>query len=78
MSAVPPSRWSRRSTRASRGETSHKGNFARGKIVDSADHTSLIHGYHFGQDRLRVLQAPGIVAHIGDNGALKQPGGRQY
>jgi len=48
----------------------HKGDFARGEIVDSADHTNLVLGYHFGQDWLRVLQALRIVAHVGDNGAL--------
>lgn len=48
----------------------HKGDLARGKIVDGADHPNLILGYHFGQDWLRVLQALGVVAHVGDNGAL--------
>jgi hypothetical protein len=37
----------------------HKDDLARGKIVDGADHTNLILGYHFGQDWLRVLQALG-------------------
>ena len=55
-----------------------KRDFARGKIIDGADHTNFILGYHFGQDWLGVLQAFDVVAHIGDNGALKQPGGRQY
>ena len=50
----------------------HKRDFAGGKIIDGADHTNLIPGDHFGQDWLRVLQALGVVAHVGDNGALLQ------
>jgi hypothetical protein len=52
------------------GRPLDKGDFARGKIVDSADHTNLFLGYHFGQDWLRALQALSVVAHVGDNGAL--------
>lgn len=48
----------------------HKGDLARGKIVNGANHTNLILGYHSGQDRRCVLQALGVVAHVGDNGAL--------
>ena len=47
-----------------------KRDFARGKIIDGADHANLILGDHFGENWLRVLQALGVVAHVGDNGAL--------
>jgi hypothetical protein len=47
---------------SSRGKPLLEGDFARGKIVDGADHTNLILGDHLGG--LRVLQALSVVWRI--------------
>jgi hypothetical protein len=65
LSARP---WTRLSDICSGGPL-HKGDLACGKIVDGVDHADLVLGYHFGQDRLRVLQALDVVRHVGDNDA---------